>query len=534
MSPKSLRYFQSTVGSHWRVILNTATVLPYNRLATILLTAPLLRWLYRCFVYRLSLHPANRLPGPPTEWIPFSGNLKEIATNTLLTCLLSWSKQYGDIFRYRILGYEPHIVITDPKLVKQILGKKHDIFVKASDARTELARRLGYGLIVAEGDVHRQQRKMLNPAFSVQAMRQIFPLMAQSILELRNKWLGKVGSDKTMTIDALEAFHSMTLDVIARAGFGQDFQCVDDKRGDRFVQAYEALHVLEPPWLVQVCFLYPWFHHVPMKNTKKIKHTLTTIQEETMAMVEEALQRKNAGDQLDGVLGEMTKEINHDTGHGLSAKELQAQCLNFLHAGHETMTSALSWALWLLAKHPDIQHDVRKEIRQAFEVTQTSTIEASAGESMEVPSYDIIIQLPILNNICKETLRLYPPVPVSIRTPTEDTLVGEHLIPKDTFVLLAPMITHRQQEWWGDDADIFRPSRWNEAPANAIDPYVYMPFLAGPHLCIGNRFAWAEMKIALAILLKDLHFSEVPGSDPGMKHQIVLFPKRMQLLMQKL
>ncbi|KAI8391114.1 cytochrome P450 [Radiomyces spectabilis] len=530
MSVKLYDIFNKTDYSLTKTSLDSKYILSYDRLAWIGLLAILSLIFYQLIVYRIFLHSANQLPGPSMEWIPFSGNAKQILTTSLLECLTLWTKQYGNVFRYRALGYEPHVVIADPKLMKQILATKHEIFVKPLSTRKYLASRIGNGLIVAEGEMHRQQRKMLNPAFSVPMIRQLIPLMVTPIIELRNQWLEQVDSDKPVTIFALEAFRSMTLDVIARAAFGQNFQCLDHNeatRGHRLLEAYGAVHFMEPLWMYLLCFVYPWFRKVrdiPTKQNNKVKRALITLHKEALAMVEEALQRKSAGANISGVLGHMMKEIDDDTGRGLSTVELQHQCLTFLHSGHETTAVALSWTLWLLAKHPDIQHDVRKEIKQAFE-----------SEQAEILSYDTIHQLQLLSNIVKETLRIIPPVPVTVRTTTEDTLLGEHLIPKDTFVLLAPIITHRDREWWGDDAHLFRPSRWNEAPANNIDPYIYMPFLAGPHHCIGNRLVLTEMKLALAVLLKEFHFSEKPGFEPGIKHQITLAPKHdMQLLIQKI
>ncbi|KAI8391113.1 cytochrome P450 [Radiomyces spectabilis] len=512
------------------MLLDPKSVISYDWLAATALLAILLTVLYQRIVYRLYLHPANQLPGPPIEWIPFSGNLKQVLTMSILECLVLWSKQYGGIFRYRAPGYDPHVVITDPKLVKQVLMTKHDIFVKPLHVREGLAIRLGYGMVVAEGEVHRQQRKVLNPLFSVQAIRQIYPLMAMPIIKLRNLWLEQVDSGKTVTVNVLPAFLSMTLDVVARAVLGQDFQCLDRKegtRGSRFLKAYEDVQHLEPRWQHLLCFIWPWvrrFRDLPTTPNILFKRALSTLHEESLAIVEETVQSKAAGADIIGVLGQMLKGIDGDTDHGVSTKELQDQCLTFLHAGHESTALAFSWTLWLMAKHPDIQHEVRKEIRQAFEAEQSETL-----------PYDTIQRLQLLSNICKESLRVVPPIPVTLRTATEDTLVGDYLIPKGTFVMIAPFASHRQQEWWGDDALLFRPSRWNEAPANEIDPYIYMPFLAGTHQCIGHRFAWAELKLALAILLKDFHFTEKPGFEPGFKHQVSLAPKYdMQLLMQKI
>lgn len=182
---------------------------------------------------------------------------------------------------------------------------------------------------------------------------------------------------------------------------------------------------------------------------------------------------------------------------------------NILYS-HETTSVSLSWCLWLLAQNQKIQDELRKEVRSLF------------TDDESVPSYDEINALPLLNNVCRETLRLIPPVPVTNRITRVPVVLGSYALPKGTVVFLPLIVNHHSKEIWGDDAEEFNPYRWEtDKVGNA---YQYMPFLAGGRQCIGYKFALIEMKLLLAILIKDIQYFEKPGFTVRKKQQITLRP----------
>lgn len=170
----------------------------------------------------------------------------------------------------------------------------------------------------------------------------------------------------------------------------------------------------------------------------------------------------------------------------------------------------MSWCLWLLAQNQQIQKDLRDEIRTLFH------------EDDKTPSYEDINSLPLLNNVVRETLRLIPPVPNTSRVTRVPVVLGSYVLPKGTVVFLSPIATHHNKQIWGDDAEEFKPSRWDgDRLGNA---YEYMPFLAGGRQCIGYKFALVEFKILLAILLRNIQYFEKPGFKVAKKQQITLRP----------
>lgn len=186
-------------------------------------------------------------------------------------------------------------------------------------------------------------------------------------------------------------------------------------------------------------------------------------------------------------------------------KELADQALTMLAAGHETTSSTLAWAIYLLATHPHIQAQVRAEVRQS--------LPSPTKDSAAMINAATVDAMPWLNAVCNETTRLYPTVPFDARTVVRPTRLGGYILPPGTKVFLPPWAYNRSEKFWGKDAAVFRPERWineNGTPNNsggATNNYMLMTFFHGPRSCIGQGFARSELKCLLAALVGRYHFS---------------------------
>ncbi|KAI9320451.1 cytochrome P450 [Dichotomocladium elegans] len=472
----------------------------------------------RYFVYRLYLHPVNRIPGPSPDWIPFVGNMRQIMREPPSAPHRAWTRQYGKVVSYYGPWNEPRILVTDPGIVKQVLMTQQYDFEKSDRVKRSLMPVVGEGVLLAEGDLHRQQRKLLNPAFSVRALRNLVPAFIVPARQLRDRWTKELVEDQPTEIIVSNGLSRVTLDVIGIAGFGAEFQTVLDglptTSGGRLSQAYMNIFSGDNSLARFLNIFVPFFRRIPTKGNLEFRHDIETLHREAMTLVEQG--RKNLSNDRNSdktLLSLMMREVDSETGKGMSTKDLQAQCLTFMTAGHETTGVALSWALWLLAKHPHVQSALRNEVRPWFEQDDC------------IPTPDEINALTLLNNVCKEVMRLYTPVPMVNRVAIKDVVLGgQYFIPKGTGVFIAPLVTHHDPDFWGPDVEDFRPDRWNEAPANQANPYVYMPFLAGGRQCIGYRFALLEFKVVLATLVSRLRYTEKPGFEPQIKQQMTLRP----------
>ncbi|ORZ15247.1 cytochrome P450 [Absidia repens] len=483
------------------------------------------------FVYRLFLHPANKLPGPrPDFLIPFMGNVRQLISANAGEVHREWAKKYGNVFRYFSGANQPRILIADPELLKQILTNDEFNFTKAPETKKFLSLFLGDGLLAAEGDVHRYQRKMLNPAFSVGALRGMIPSMVLPTQQLVHQWWQQFSEDGPTSIVVSHDLQLLSLELIGSSGFGLRFDCLRHPEKNALSRAYLDLLSGDSPVGASFAIMFPWALRLPIKRARQVRHDIALLQAEAKAMVEAAAQRKDLHDKKD-LLALMMQQVDDESGNVLTTKELQDQCLTFLAAGHETISVTVSWCLHTLAHHQDIQDALRYEIQTAF--PDLSPDDEHPADDL-IPSYDDFNQLPLLNNVCKESLRYTPSVPLTNRTGTKDFKLHDTSLPKGTCVVICPMVSHFDTRHWGDDADQFVPSRWDRAPANSISPYVYLPFLAGGHQCIGYRFAMIEFKVILALLIKNFRFTPKPGFNVRKGFQVTLRPlPNMTLMMEK-
>jgi len=178
---------------------------------------------------------------------------------------------------------------------------------------------------------------------------------------------------------------------------------------------------------------------------------------------------------------------------GFSDEDLVNQLMTFLIAGHETTASAFSWAICMLCKYPDIQRRLRDEVRASLPDPRSSASSISSAD---------IDNLPYLNAVCNETLRVWAPIPLTLRVAEKDTSLLGHYIPKGTTIFIPPWAVNTSKELWGDDAADFKPDRWtgagNANTGGAESNYSFLTFFHGPRSCIGQSFAKAEFACLVA------------------------------------
>ncbi|KAI8373463.1 cytochrome P450 [Choanephora cucurbitarum] len=497
-------------------------------------------YFFKFIVYRLYLHPVNRLPGPRVSWIPFMGNIVEILREEAGAPHKRWTKQYGPIYYYHTEWNQPRIAVADDELLKQVLVSQEFDFVKTPETSRFLRRILGNGLLLSEGDEHRRQRRMLNPAFSVNSVRALVPLMAKPGHLLRDIWLkqikeeqgNKVRSENGEELTEIEVSSGLSLaalDVIGWA-FGQDFKSVEfsgTPQQSKLSQAYLNIFAPNLGFIRILSLLFPILRYLPTKRNRLMAKHLKWLNEESRNLVQAGVDRA-AKEKAEGIKSDKPKDllaimvnlIDEETGKGFTVEELKEQCLTFLAAGHETTGVGLSWCLWLLAKNQAVQDELREEVRTLFK------------DDDHVPSYDEINALPLLNNVVRETLRLIPPVPGTLRQTRVPTVIGSYAIPEGVPVFLPLIVLHHSKSIWGEDAEEFVPSRWND-PEKIGNTYQYLPFLAGGRMCIGYKFALIEFKLLLAILIRDIQYFEKPGFKIIKKQQLTLRPAPNMTLWMK-
>lgn len=412
---------------------------------------------------------------------------------------------------------QERLLITSPKALSAVLTTQVYDFVKPRHVANALARLLGVGILIAEGDKHKIQRKNLMPAFAFRHIKDLYPIFwnksREAVLALtesiRTGGLGgkeaedveKVAPGETV-IEVGKWASRATLDIIGVAGMGQDFGAIQNPDTD-LNRMYRT--VFKPTRQAQILgmlnlFLPDWFvRSLPVKRNGEIEAAAAVIRATCRKLIRAKKEKLEKNELTDVDILSVALESG-----GFSEEKLVDQMMTFLAAGHETTATAMTWAVYMLCLNPEIQTRLRMEIREKL---------PSVDEEIDITSQQVD-HMPYLNAVCNEVLRYHPPVPLTLRDAAHDTTILGQFIPKGTRVMLVPWASNKDKSLWGPDAGKFNPERWlpsekNPQSANGGAPsnYAFLTFLHGPRSCIGQAFAKAEFAILLAAWIGRFEFT---------------------------
>jgi cytochrome P450 len=397
------------------------------------------------------------------------------------------------VIYYRWLFNESRVLVTNPKALGEVLVQRNYDFVKPGRVRLGLGRLLGVGILLAEGDEHKRQRKLLMPAFAFRHVKDLYPIFWNKSKEMTSRMLEAIKSspEASNVIEIREWSSRATLDIIGLAGMGQDFDSLSNPEndlyqtynsifagGNRGAQLVQLLLGLIPHWLAIA---------LPLKRNDQIGKAIGTIKSVARDLIADKRAKLEKGEAKQVDILSVAMESG-----GFSDEDLVNQLMTFLAAGHETTASAMSWAVMLLCKYPDVQTKLREEIRSQLDLN--GDIDSTQ-----------IDRLPYLNAVLNETMRLFPPVPLTLRETAHDTTIQGHFIPASTTVVICPWAINTSEHLWGADAKEFNPDRWLGAgkanTGGADSNYAITTFLHGPRSCIGKDFAKAEFACLVAALV---------------------------------
>ncbi|TFK35549.1 cytochrome P450 [Crucibulum laeve] len=481
-------------------------------------------------VYRELCSPLRDLPGPPNKSLIY-GNFKEIwDSESHAAAHEKWEETYGKTLRYRGFFGVNRVYTIDTKAVSHILINYFD-YQKPEAATYNLRKLLGEGVLLAEGEMHKRQRRVLNPAFGPSQIRELTDIFVAKSIEMRDRWTEAITDDGKGRVDALSWLSKMTLDVIGLAGFNYNFDSLSDKPDkNELSQAFATLFKAgtQANSLAVLRGLVPALRFLPSDQdaeTKAAYQTMLRIGNQLLQTGNEAVNRTR--DILSLLVRANTAKDLSDHLR-LSDEDVLAQVPTFLVAGHETTSTATAWALYALTQSPNVQTKLRKELLNI---------------STDNPSMDELNTLPYLDAVIRESLRFHAPIPITMRVamkddilPLETPFIDKHgslrheiQINKGQVILVPILVINRSKSIWGEDAMVFKPERWESIPeaASAV-PGVWgnmLTFIGGPRACIGYRFTIIEMKALLFTLVRAFEFElAVPPQDIVKKSSIVQRP----------
>ncbi|KAJ7731425.1 cytochrome P450 [Mycena maculata] len=452
-------------------------------------------------------YPLRGQVGPKNSSFIY-GNVKEIEDDPLVT--RKWRDEIGPTFLFKGVFNTRQLYTADPIAIDHML-KADSIYQKGITKHDILFRLGGPGLLGVEGEDHKRQRRVMNPAFGTAQIRGLTGIFVDKSVELRDIWVNMIrGHTAPQHIDVYSWLSKMTLDVIAQSGFGTPFKTLNPKaRPNPVYQALERLFRApnggRESLFHRIVQSFPILLYLPVPARKHIEDTRrqlfvagSKLLADSKAAINAAGGPKSAsgGRDLFSLLLRANMSPDIPDHHRMSEAEVIAQIPTFFIAGHATTSAAIAFALHAL--------------------------------SMNKPG------LPYLESVIRETLRLYAPVShvprlaiaddvLPLRTPCVDRNGKVHTslpVPRGQRVRIAISDLNTDTSLWGPDAGEFRPERWEKIPEALHQiPGVWgnmLTFLAGPHNCIGFRFSLAEQKVLLFVLIRAFEFDgAVPSDDIG-------------------
>ena len=389
--------------------------------------------------------------------------------------------------------------ITAPQLVKTVLLDERDKFRKLTTIRL-LAPLLGKGILTSEGADWRWQRQAAAPMFTPSGLASFVPMFTRAAEDTIARWraagegsVHDVGEDMTRaTFDVV----SSTLLPSTQPEFAQGLQrdMASLQRFGGWDILYAALDV--PRWM-------------PRPGARGKRSATAHLRDAVLALVQARRADHAAGRAADDLLDRLLRARDPESGAAMDDAQVVDNLLTFYLAGHETTAKALTWTLYLLARSPEWLGRLQEEIAR---VTGGAAVSSASIE-----------RLVLVQQVLQESMRLYPPAPMMSRQAVEDTELAGQRITRGMSVLIPIYAIHRHRRRW-DDADAFEPARFAPERAGSIARYQYMPFGAGPRVCIGRAFAMMEATAMLATLVRSTRFTPSEACHPHPVARVTLLP----------
>jgi cytochrome P450 len=435
--------------------------------------------------------PGQWPPGPPSGVTGWSLLMR--MSRDLLGSLADWRQRYGDIGHLRIWP-EHEVVVTDPQLVRQLLVEHHDALIRWERGITVFSQLHGHSVLTAEGAPWRSKRQALQPSFNPKTVQSFVPMIAAAAEKALSQWETD-GDDSPIE----SAFTSLGMDVILRMMFSSEIEA-DARLAERAVHDSAVAANTEMYWPAS------WPDAMPWKRTKRraismLKGLIERHLQARLTMLPELW----PADMLSRLLA-----LHTENPVGWPLQAVRDECMTAFLAGHETAAATLTWWTWCMAANPAAQAAAQQEV-DAVLGGRTPTVQ-------DLPA------LSYLSTTLKETLRLYPAAPVLLsRRSLRPIILGPWQLPARTMFMVPLRLMHEDERWF-PEPQAFRPERFADG-APEIARGAFMPFGAGPRVCLGQHLAMAEMTVIAAMFLQRFSVSAPIGmAAPRSAFNITLRP----------
>jgi len=416
---------------------------------------------------------------------PFIGSLLNLASRKRLDWFQSLTEQYGDVSKFSLLKKEVYL-INHPDLVKQILTKKSKNYTKRSIAFKMVKVVLGESTFTAMGDTWRRKRRLVQPSFHKERIAALATTITDTIAEMLEEW--ETVCDEQRTINVAHEMMQLTLKVVVKSLFSTALSKAEVQTvANVFTPLLEATNN-------RVVFPFDWLYRLPTTKNAAYQKYIDELDAIIFRIIKD--RRKMTKPPMD-LLQMLMDAQDEETNEPLSDEELRDEVMTVFIAGHETTANAMSWLWMLLSQYPEIRTKVEAEVA------------AVLGNRTPIPAD--FPQLTYSIKVFKETMRLYPPVPVLPRRVEADDELGGYALKKGNSVFFSPYLLHRHPDFW-DNPEVFDPNRFEKAAERKRHTFAYLPFGGGPRICLGNNFAMMEAVFIMAMVTQRFRLNLPPNT----------------------
>ncbi|XP_069845418.1 cytochrome P450 3A9-like [Dipodomys merriami] len=463
-------------------------LIPNFSLETWVLLATSLVLLYLYGTYPHRVFKKLGIPGPKP--LPFFGTILGYRKGVIVFDVECY-KKYGKLWGLYD-GQQAVLVITDLDMIKTVLVKEcYSTFTN----RWVFGPRgfMNKSLSFSEDEDWKRIRTLLSPTFSSVKLKEMFPIIREFsdglVKNLRPQ------AEKGKPVALRDIFGAYSIDVITGTSFGVNINSLNNPQ-DIFVEKVKKIRKLDffDPVIFSVVlfpFLLPVFEAL---NITIFPKDATDFLRASVERMKESRLKDKAKHRVDLLQLMINSQNSKDmeSHKGLSDLELAAQSIIFIFAGYDTTSLTLSFTVYLLALHPDVQKKLQEEVDRTLPNKAPAT-------------YDAVMEMEYVDMVVNEVLRLYPIAGRLERVCKADVEINGVFIPKNTVVMVPAYALQRDAKYWPEPEE-FRPERFSKKNKESINPYIYMPFGAGPRNCIGMRFALMNIKLALVRLMQNFSF----------------------------
>jgi cytochrome P450 len=427
---------------------------------------------------------ARRPPGPRGK--PVLGSILDFRSDILRALLDGWH-EYGDLVEFNVAGAS--YLVAHPDYIEHILRDNESNYPHAPFLDARWAKIVGNGLVTSKGDFWARQRRLADPSFHQDRIAGFARIMTETTEEMLEAW--KPAIDRGEPIDVREEMMRLTITILSKAMFSADIWDKTDtiSRVVSVLLTHASNRLFSPVDIPDP---------VPLPSNRRYVAARDEFDELIYGIIAER-RREPREDLLSMFLGAKDEE----TGEHMSDEQVRDEVRTMFIAGHETTATSLAWTWYLLSMYPDVAQRLRAELSEVL------------GDRSATA--DDVPQLAYTWRIVQESMRLYPPIWMYLRTAIEDDVIDGYRIKAGKNIYLSPFITHRHVDFW-DNPEGFDPDRFAPDKTQGWHRFKYWPFGGGPRKCIGNNFAVMEMQLVVATVAKLYELVLVPG------HEIVMQP----------